>query len=130
VVGGGGGGAVGGSSVTQGAQTDRFTSVETLLGGSGNDTFTYGSSGPPEQSVDGQPAEEDTEIRIEGRGGNDLFVDSLATFLGLGVLSSAPGPDRGRALLALVGRAGGSRAVSPAVAAYSSPQSLPQSCGV
>ena len=72
-----------GSNVQQGVQRDLFFTIETLLGGSGNDTFRYGSSGPSSEGGNGEPVEPQTEIRIEGRGGNDLFIDSLATFMWL-----------------------------------------------
>jgi Ca2+-binding RTX toxin-like protein len=57
------------STMTIGAQRDRFDEVETVLGGSGADSFDLSTFlGIP-------PEEEDLrfEFRLEGRGGNDSF---------------------------------------------------------
>jgi Ca2+-binding RTX toxin-like protein len=55
---------------TSGAQRDEFADVETLIGGSGNDTLTYAGDGDVDADVV-------VSYRLEGRGGNDLFQDRV-----------------------------------------------------
>jgi Ca2+-binding RTX toxin-like protein len=57
------------STVTSGAQVDHFIGVETLVGGSGDDSFRLAQ----EDRTD-DPA---VSFRLEGRDGNDLFVDGI-----------------------------------------------------
>jgi Ca2+-binding RTX toxin-like protein len=62
-----------GSSATSGGVTDTLDHVETMIGGSGNDTFAFGN-------LEDVPDEESDTIftfRLEGRGGNDTFIDQL-----------------------------------------------------
>jgi Ca2+-binding RTX toxin-like protein len=55
---------------TSGAQRDEFTDVETIIGGSGNDLFSYAQRNDPD-------ANDPTSYRLEGRGGDDTFRDLL-----------------------------------------------------
>jgi Ca2+-binding RTX toxin-like protein len=71
-------GAGGSGSVTAGANDDQFSDVETVVGGSGNDTFT---------GIVGLPA-----YRLEGRGGDDQFL-LQGTFTGTPTLVGGDGND-------------------------------------
>src|SRR5687768_15087150 len=62
-----------GSSMTSGAQLDRFIGVEQVHGGSGGDTFTYIQSN---EVAAGQ--EFAFFYRLEGRGGGDVFRDRVS----------------------------------------------------
>ena len=61
-----------GSSMTSGPQLDRFNGIEVVIGGSAGDRFIYGQSWdlPPE-------LERAFFYRLEGRGGNDTFLDRV-----------------------------------------------------
>jgi Ca2+-binding RTX toxin-like protein len=72
------GGSGGGGSVAAGANIDHFGEVETVVGGSGNDTFT---------GLVGRPA-----YRMEGRGGDDRFLLG-GSFTGTPTLVGGDGND-------------------------------------
>ncbi|MGB7160179.1 MAG: calcium-binding protein, partial [Tepidisphaeraceae bacterium] len=62
-----------GSRMISGAQVDRFDEIETVIGGSGADRFSYGNFEVPPSSGD----ENSYSFRLEGRGGDDEFSDGL-----------------------------------------------------